>query len=190
VPRPLRPQFEGAIYHATARGNRRGVILADGADCDRYLSIFAETVERYRWRCAAFCLMRTHYHLLLQTPEPNIARGMQFLNGLYAQTFNKRHEYSGHVFQGRYHTQLIETEAHLLAAARYIALNPVRARACERPEDWQWSSYAAVAGLWPGPRFLDAEWLLESFSDSPGRARELFRRFVVAELDTTAIAVR
>ena len=125
--RPLRLEYPGAVYHLTSRGNARQDIFAGDADREKFLSILAATVGRYKWLCHAYCLMDNHYHLLLETPDPNLSLGMRMLNGVYTQTFNRDHQRVGHVFQGRYKAVLVEKDAHLVELCRYIVLNPVAA---------------------------------------------------------------
>jgi REP element-mobilizing transposase RayT len=137
-----------------------------------------DVVRRYKWSCLSHCLLGTHYHLLVTTREPNLAAGMQRLNGMHAQAFNDRHEQFGGLLRDRYHSELVETEAHLLGVMRYIALNPVRAGLCARPADWRWSSYAGSIGWASPPPFLDLERLLGLFSADPALARSRFRAFV------------
>jgi putative transposase len=161
--RPLRVQAAGAIYHVTARGNRRADIFRSAADYELYLALFARVCERFDWDVFGYCLMPNHVHLVIRTREANIAAGMQRLHGMYAQFFNWRYGLDGHLFGGRYKTKLIRTEAHAFETARYVVLNPVRANLCAHPGKWRWSSYRAAAGLSPKPRFLDLDWLLEQF---------------------------
>jgi putative transposase len=132
--------------------------------------------------------MTNHYHLLVGTPEGNIALGMQKLNGVYAQTFNRRYQLKGHLFCGRYDAKLIEGEPHLLETLRYIALNPVKAGICSQPEQWPWSSYAAARGLVPQPQFLSLDLIFELFSNEAARARRLLGDFVQAGLERLEIA--
>jgi REP element-mobilizing transposase RayT len=95
-------EFAGAVYHPTSRGNaREAVFVADG-DRAFFLDLPGQVVERFGWRCQAYCLMDNHYHLLVQTPTPNLGRGMRHLNGVYSQSFNRAQGRAGHVFQGRY----------------------------------------------------------------------------------------
>jgi hypothetical protein len=122
--------------------------------------------------------MTTHYHLVIRTPNVDLAAGMQRLNGNFAQGFNRRHGETGHVFERRYHALLIEHDGHLLELYRYIALNPVRAGLCSRPEAWTWSSHSAVVGLAAPPDFLSTEWALLYFGSDRIRARERLRAFV------------
>jgi putative transposase len=105
---------------------------------------------RARWRLHAFCLMTNHVHLLIQTPEPTLPRGMQFLMGEYVEGFNERHDRRGALVQGRYKSLLVETEDHYVECLRYIAWNPVVAGLCERPEHWRWSSWGGGRSLTPG----------------------------------------
>lgn len=133
--------------------------------------------------CHAYCLMSTHFHLLLTTPDPNLAFGMQRLNGCYAQAFNNRRERFGHLFQGRYHAVHVESDGHLLELYRYIALNPVRAGACRRPADWPWSSFAAAVGVAPPPSFASSDSLLRHFGGDRKWARARLRGFVEENTD-------
>jgi REP element-mobilizing transposase RayT len=178
MPRPARLQLSGATYHVTARGNRRERIFLDDRDYARLLEYLAVVVGRFRWRCHAYCLMPNHFHLVIQTADANISEGMQRLNGAYAQWFNRRHGLTGHVFQGRFHDVIVQSDLHLLELCRYLPLNPVRARLCRHPNDWPWSSYRAASSSEPPPSFLTVSWLLGWFGTEPDRAREVFRSFV------------
>ena len=176
--RPLRVEFPAAVYHVTARGNERKAIFRDDEDRDRFLRQLAREVDQHRWRCHAYCLMDNHYHLVLETAEANLARGMRRLNSTYSTSFNRRHERVGHLFQGRYHAVLVEKENYMLAVSRYVVLNPVRAGLVARPADWAWSSYRATAGHQPRPAFLDIGGLLGRFAANPNAARRAYRLFV------------
>lgn len=125
--------------------------------------------------------MTNHYHLLLETPEPDISLGMQRLNGAYAQRFNWRHDVVGHVFERRFHSVPVESNWHLLELARYIVLNPVRAGICRRPGDWPWSSYRAATGTAARPPLVTLDWLLAQFGQG-ARAHERFAAFVAGGL--------
>jgi putative transposase len=146
VARPLRLEVEDGFYHVVARGNERRAIFKDDTDRQRFLEILGRTLDRFAWRCLAYCLMTNHYHLLVCTPRPNLARGMRDLNGVYAQWFNRRHARVGHLFQGRYRAILVERDEYLLQSVAYIVRNPVRAGFCESPRDWHWSSHRAALG--------------------------------------------
>lgn len=161
--RPLRIEFPGALYHVTARGNARGPIFLDDADRWLLLRVLGDVVERYRWVCHAYCLMTNHYHLLVETPEANLARGMRQLNGLYTQRFNRAHERVGHLLQGRYGAVVVERDAHLLELSRYIVLNPVRAGLVSAAEDYPWSSLRATIGRTAAPNWLTTGALVQGF---------------------------
>jgi putative transposase len=178
--RPLRLEFAGAVWHVTSRGNERKEIFRDDEDRTVFLRLLARMSDRFTWRIHAFVLMGNHYHLLLDTPEPNLSRGMRELNGIYTQRFNKRHERVGHLMQGRFKGILVEKESHLLELTRYVVLNPVRAGFVSHPEEWLWSSFRATAGLCDAPRWLEAAWTLQQFAPRPATARRLYRAFVDA----------
>ena len=144
--RPLRIEYAGAVYHITSRGNEKKAVFRGDQDRINFLNVLQHVNKRYHWICHAYCLMENHYHLLIETPDGNLSFGMRQLNGVYTQLFNRRHQRTGHLFQGRYTSILIQKDSHLLEVCRYVVLNPVRARVVERPEAWKWSSYRATAG--------------------------------------------
>ena len=174
--RQRRPLVAGLVYHVTARGNAKAPIFLADSDREVFLSGLAVARHLDGVRCHAYCLMENHYHLLVETPRANLDEAMHRLNGTYAIRFNRRHERTGHVFQGRYGAKLITDDAYALNVVRYIAANPVRAGVCSAPEEWPWSSYAATAGLVPRPEFLTDR--IPGWFD--GRAG--YRRFVAAGL--------
>jgi REP element-mobilizing transposase RayT len=178
--RPLRLEFPGALYHVTSRGNARTAVFLDDADRLHFLDDLADAVERHGWLCHAYCLMTDHYHLLIETPAGGLSRGMQFLNGVYSQRFNRRHGRVGHLFQGRFKAILVEKESHLLEVARYVVLNPVRAGMVRHPRDWPWSSYRATAGHDPVPSLLTVDWILARFGPTREAAARAYRGFVEA----------
>jgi len=183
--RPPRIATPGGVFHITARGNRRQEIFLDDRDRRRFLELLATAVSRHGWRCHAYCLMPNHFHLMIETPKADISAGMHRLNGGYAQWFNRRHEFDGHLFQSRFHSVLLQSNWHLLELSRYIVLNPVRARLCRDPVDWRWSSYRAIMALAQSPEFLTVDWLLEQFGADSRSARIAFRRFVGEALSLT-----
>ncbi len=176
--RPLRLEFAGAVWHVTSRGNERRKIFRDDPDRDRFVSILGRTVSLFGWRLHAYVLMGNHYHLLVETPEPTLSRGMRQLNGLYTQAFNRRHRRVGHLLQGRFKGILIERESHLLELGRYVVLNPVRAGLVRRPDAWAWSSYRVTAGLKPAPLWLRTDETLEAFGKRQGEAEQKYRAFI------------
>ena len=176
--RPLRIEYEGALYHITSRGNARAKIFLGDDDSFLFLETLSKVVSQHAWLCHAYCLMGNHYHLLVETPSPNLSRGMQLLNGIYTQSFNREHKRTGHIFQGRFKAILVEKESHLLELARYIALNPVRAKMVRSARDWPWSSYRATAGLAVTPEFLPVDWILSQFALNRAKAVQAYRQFV------------
>ncbi len=176
--RPLRIEFSGAVYHITARGNARQKIFLSDEDRNLFLDVFASTVKRYNWLCHSYCLMDNHYHILLETPDPNLSLGMRQLNGVFTQRFNRCHERVGHLFQGRYKSILVEKESHLLELCRYIVLNPVAAGIVAQPSDYLWSSYRFAVQPLVQPEFLFSDWILSQFSNRKNEARRLYREFV------------
>ncbi|MAT92070.1 MAG: addiction module toxin RelE [Halioglobus sp.] len=176
--RPLRIEFPGAFYHVTSRGNARQTVFREQRDYRKFLGLFGDCCARYQWLCHAYCLMGNHYHLLIETGEPTLSKGMKFLNGCYTQAFNRYHEHVGHVFQGRFHAVLVDSNAYLLELARYIALNPVRAQMVESVLDWPWSSYRETAGYTHAGSLLTSERILAHFSSDRETAHARFRQFV------------
>jgi putative transposase len=179
VSRQLRLEFPGAIWHVTSRGNERRDIFRDDADRRRFVTLLSKAVAHRRWILHAWVLMSNHYHLLIETPEVGLSRGMKWLNQEYAQAFNERHQRVGHLFQGRFKSILVEREGHLLELIRYIVLNPVRAQAVAFAGDYDWSNYRATAGLQAPPAWLEVEWTLDQFgARNRPQAQEAYRRFV------------
>jgi putative transposase len=176
--RALRLEHPGAVWHITSRGNNRCNIYLGDNDHLMFLDIFAEAVRRFRWIVHAYTLMTNHFHLVLETPEPTLSRGMKWMNGKYAQWFNRKHERSGHLFQGRFKGFLVEKESYLLALIRYVALNPVRAGMVKRPEEYHWSSYRATAGYEAVPPWLTTDWALGSFGHDLATQQHSYRQFV------------
>ena len=189
--RPLRIEFPGALYHITARGNAGQDIFLDARDSQRFLDLLGEVATRLRWRCAAYCLMTNHYHLVVETPAPNLSHGMRQLNGRYTQAFNFRHRRDGHLFQGRYKAILVDREAYLKEVCRYVVLNPVRAGLAPDVRAWRWSSYRATlaagrAAAGQGGRgqtpatqdWLAARDLLALFAAEPEAAARIYAGFV------------
>jgi REP element-mobilizing transposase RayT len=176
--RPIRIEFPNALYHVTARGDRREDIFEDDVDRYAFLDILANVVEQVNWICYAWCLMDNHYHLLIQTPDANLSKGMRQLNGVYTQTSNRRHDRVGHLFQGRFKAILVDSDAYLLELARYVVLNPVRAGMVRKPDKWVWSSYRASMGLAPAQPFLAVDGLLAQFAKRRAVAQARYARFV------------
>ena len=177
--RPLRIQAAG-IYHVTCRGNRRVRIFDDDFDRVRYLGLLADVCEKFGWRVLAYCLMTNHVHLVLDVPNETLSRGMQRLSGRYAQAYNVRHGWVGHLFQGRFHSEVVDTDEYSLEVGRYVVLNPRRAGIVKRAVHWRWSSLPAMLGRVRAPAWLDAAWTLRRFGRTVQRAREAYEAFVDA----------
>ena len=178
--RPLRLEYPGAVYHITSRGNARQKIFLDEDDYSHFIEVLCSVVKRFNWILHAYCLMSNHYHLLIETPEGNLSKGMRQLNGVYTQQFNRRHRKAGHILQGRYKAIIVDKENYLLELCRYVVLNPVRAKLIERPGDWKWSSYRSTSGNSKGISCLTTEWILLQFGSKPKEAKKRYREFVYA----------
>jgi putative transposase len=178
MPRPYRLQVAGGVYHLFARANTGRVAFSDDDERAQFLGLVAEVVRRCEWSCRAYCVLSTHYHLVMLTPEPDLSAGMQYLNGRYAQWANWRRGERGHVFDGRFGSVLVRTAEHSLELHRYIALNPVRAGLVRRPEDWPWSSLPAVLGSCDAEPFLDVAAVVEEFGPGVITARRRLRTFL------------
>ena len=176
--RPIRIEFAGALYHVTARGDRQEDIYLSDQDRIDFLSILEQVCDRFNWLVHAYCLMDNHYHLLVETPDSNLSKGMRQLNGVYTQASNRSHAKVGHVFQGRYKAILVQKETYLLELARYIVLNPVRARMVREAKYWPWSSYLDTAGYREPPVWLTTDWLLAAFAKQASIAIRKYRAFV------------
>lgn len=178
--RPLRIELAGGVYHVTSRGDRREMIYGDDADRRAWVDLFGEVCEQFNWRCHAWCQMGNHYHLVVETAEANLSRGMRQLNGVYTQAVNRRHGRVGHVFQGRYKAILVEADAYLVELARYVVLNPVRAGLCKEAAEWPWSSHRALLGRVEPPSWLATDWVLGQFGETRARAVGRYEDFVRA----------
>lgn len=180
--RPRR-ELGGGLAHLTARTVRKLPLFLSERDALALLALLDYVTEEIAsWTILAYCLMPNHVHLVVDAEVEQLSLAMHRVNGLYAQRFNRVHGFSGHLFQGRYHSKPIRDEAHLPGSLRYAVMNPVRAGLCERPEHWRWSSYRATIGLGPAPRFLDVQRALSCFGTEGNAARAAFRSFVEEEL--------
>jgi REP-associated tyrosine transposase len=176
--RPLRIEFAHGLYHVTSRGDGREDIFLDDADRKLFLEVLSDTCDRFNWVIHAYCLMGNHYHLLIETPDGNLSKGMRQLNGVYTQRFNRKHKRVGHVFQGRYKSIIVQKDSYLLELSRYIVLNPVRAQMVRSAKDWPWSSYRATADMAEGEAWLATDPILSTFGQRRTQAVEAYRAFV------------
>ena len=179
--RPLRVEFQGAWYHGMNRGAGRRRIFLAGADSTKFLTLLGEVSEIYRLEVHAYCLMGNHYHLLVHTPHAGLSRAMRHLNGVYTQYFNRRTGQDGPLFRGRYRAVLVDSDAYLLQASRYIHVNPVDAGIVNRPEDYAHSSYGAYLEPRVAPDWLVTTTLLDRFGPQDPSAG--YQRFVEQGID-------
>ncbi len=177
--RKPRVEFAGAVYHVMSRGDRQNLICRSDRDREMFMDTLTEACVRHGWRIHAFVLMDNHYHLLLETPEPNLVIGMKWLLGTYTQRFNARHKEWGHLFQGRYKALIVQADhgEYFSAVSTYIHLNPARAGLLdfsERPlSEYAWSSYSLYLKPSKRPEWLSVDRVLGTFQRedvSAGRA--------------------
>jgi putative transposase len=178
VPRPPRLQVAGGLFHVTAHSNLGRVVFRDDEERAQFLALLETGVTRCGWSCRSYCLLSTHYHLLVATPEPDLSAGMQYVNGRYAQWANWNRGERSHIFEGRFRSVLVQSESHALEVHRYIALNPVRAGLVRDPEEWPWSSLRAMLGREKAPPLLDVDTVLSEFAANKPSARRRLRMFI------------
>lgn len=145
--RKNRKWFPGAIYHIMARGNYRQNIFKDDEDFKVFLVLMQDAKTKYGFKLHAYCLMTNHYHLLLETEQTEIWKIMKRINQIYAAYYNEKYRLTGHLFQGRYKSCLVENDSYFLQTSRYIHLNPVKAKMVPRAEAYPWSSYSTLIGM-------------------------------------------
>lgn len=167
--------YTNSIHHITARGNRRSDIFKDEEDYKMYLTIVNECKIKFEFELCCYCLMTNHIHLEIETSDVSISKIMKRINQIYAQYFNKKYNYIGHLFQDRYHSELIEDDKQMLVTSRYIHLNPVRANMVKLPEDYEWSSYSMYIGK-AEEKLISSDKILSYFKVTS--KRELYKKFV------------
>ena len=177
---PRRPRLEGpnALHHVVVQAASGGRIVEDDSDRLGLLGALWKVVSEHRWDCVAYCVLDTHAHLLLRTPEPNLGAGMKLLLGRYAFAHNRRHDLRGHLFGRRYWSRRVDEPHYLRCAALYVDLNPVAAGLCVRPVDFRWSSHRETVGAVPASGFLATEVLLRTLADDPELAVARYRALV------------
>jgi putative transposase len=184
ISREPRIQPPGTFFHVGSKGNNARQIFADDLERRVFLMLLEKHVVRHRWILLTHVLMTNHFHLLLQLRVPSLSAGMCGLNGEFSRFTSARHRRQpGHLFRNRFWSEPIEDDKHLRATARYIVLNPVRAGICAAPDEWEWSSYRALAGLEFAPGFLADVELLKHFGRTPQSAHEEYRGFVRAGVE-------
>jgi REP-associated tyrosine transposase len=176
--RQARGHLPEGTYHVTMRSAGPIAMFIDDFDRTDFCRRLSLTIARFGWVCRAFCLMTTHYHLLVDIEEDRLQPGMQRVNGQYAQGFNRRHGRSGHLRGDRYHAEPVESDGHMLWAFRYIVRNPVRAGLCKSPADWLWSSYRGTAGMDGAFAFVDNAPIRAYFGGDGEEALRQLRNYV------------
>jgi putative transposase len=177
--RPLRLSFENAVYHITARGNRREHIFYNDEDRKIFLEKINETCLKYSFVCFAYCLMDNHYHLFLKTLLPNISEGMHYLNTSYANWFKARHKIVGVLFQGRYKSLVVDENSYGVHLSAYIHLNPYRAGIVEDLREYPWSSYLDYVDGEKSSVRLDTSFILKQFDNDIEMARRKYEAYVI-----------
>ena len=176
--RPLRIEFENAVYHITSRGNERKKIYRDDGDKERFLGLLEDYKNRYNFLIHCFVLMDNHYHLVIETLRPNLIKIMHGLNSGYTGYFNKKYKRSGHLFQGRYKAIMVDKENYLLELSRYVHLNPRRAKIINKPQDYKWSSYGGYIRKKEVNNLNNYNWLLSIFGNEEKKSRRQYKEFV------------
>lgn len=181
--RPLRIQYPNAWYHVMNRGRRGDAVFQSKDDYKRFIDILHEAIDLFFIRISAYCLMTNHYHLLVQTPEANLSRGMRHINGVYTQRFNAHYGYDGQLFRGRYKAILVGQDSYLLQLVRYIHKNPVRAGIVNSAEQYEWTShrgYLSKAKKW---NWLHKQFILSMFAKESKHRLHRYRSFMAEDED-------
>ena len=187
--RPLRIEYPGAWYHVMNRGRRSEKVFYDKDDYQMFVALLEETSEVWNIRISAYCLMPNHYHILLQTPDGNIARSMRHINGVYTQRFNRRHGVDGQLFRGRYKSLLVSADSYLLQLVRYIHRNPVKAGIAKVPEDFGWSSHKAYLSIAKKWNWLNKAFIYSILTKNKKEGIKRYRQFVAIDDDDEIAAV-
>lgn len=183
--RPLRVEYAGALYYLSSAGNRGETVFRDSADGEAWTEILGRTCGRFGWKCLCYCLMSDRYHLVVETPRPNLSKAMRQLNGVFTQHSNRRHETAGHVFGGRYRSVVVQREKYLLPLIGHVFAFPLRAGFVRHPKQFKWSSCRYVYGKDRTPEHMDLGWFEDGFSSDiagfNGFLRENYPRDVLGE---------
>ncbi len=183
--RPLRPEYAGAVYYISSVGNRGQSVFQNSADGNAWVEVLEGVCGRFDCRCFGYCLMSDGYHLVIETPKPNLSKAIRQLNGVYTQRSNRLHDTDGHVFRGRYKSIVVQREKYLLPLMAHIFLLPLRAGFVKHPNQFKWSSCRYLYGKDKVPGYVDLEWFSEGFSSDTGNFDEFLEenhsRDVVSE---------
>jgi REP element-mobilizing transposase RayT len=181
--RQLRIEYPGAFYHVTSRGNERKPVFKSKRDREKFLVYLESASERYEAVIHVYCLMDNHYHLLIETPAGNLSQIMQHINGAYTTYFNVKRQRSGHLFQGRYKSILVQADEYAKELSRYIHLNPVRVGIAETPEEYEWSSYSYYAVRKEKPAWLSTDFILGYFGEKHSVAQRNYKDYASSLLE-------
>ena len=177
--RPLRIEFPGATYHITARANAKQRLFTSPRDANYFLDLLEKEIVQQKWLCYSYCLIESHYHLVIETTEPNLGRGMGRLNMTYSQWFGREYQQPGHLFNGRYKTVLFQKTRHLKEVCRHVVLNPVRLELVKKADQWRWSSYRPLANGSTEPKWLNQNWLDEQFQGNSNYSNKNWQKYVL-----------
>ena len=177
--RPLRIEYPNAFYHIIQRGIERRDIFIDDKDRIRLLEYIDSCCTAYHAIIHTYCLMRNHYHLIIETPDANLSKVMHYLNTSYAAYFNTKYKRSGPLYQGRFKAILVDKDEYLGRLSRYIHLNPIRAHLVKDPIEYQWSSYKYFVLSPTAPAWLDMDTILSAFDRDRAKARRQYKDFVL-----------
>ena len=179
--RPLRIEYPDAWYHVMNRGRRAENIFLDKRDYNIFLELLLESSEIWNVRIGAYCLLPTHYHVLLQTPDANLSRFMRHLNGVYTQRFNRSHQCDGQLFRGRYKSILVDADSYLLELVRYIHRNPLRAGSVGKLDAYNWSSHKGYVSDSKKWNWLHRDFILSMLTRDKRQQRRLYKQFVAMD---------
>ncbi|CAB1076703.1 hypothetical protein D1AOALGA4SA_4498 [Olavius algarvensis Delta 1 endosymbiont] len=189
--RPLRVEYPGAFYHVINRGNAGEDIFINNRDRKKFLEYLEKACERFEIRIHTYCLMTNHYHLLIETPQPNLCRAIKWINDSYAVYFNRKRQRRGHLFQGRFKSILVDADEYLKQLSRYIHLNPIRAKMVEKLSAYPWSSYPAYIDPKKTPTWLETDFMLSLFDKrrkvAAGNYRKYCENHHMAEVENPAV---
>lgn len=181
--RPLRISFNNAVYHITARGNRKEKIFYSDNDRRIFLQKMDQTSLKYSFICYAYCLMDNHYHLFIKTPSGNISQGMHYLNASYANYFTAKYKINGPLFQGRYKSLLVDEDNYALVLSSYIHLNPLRAGIAKNLDEYNWSSLLDYLGKRKKElKKLDTQFILTKLHNNLSQSRVIYKRYLLENL--------
>lgn len=175
--RSLRIEFPGAFYHVMSRGNEKKAIYRNRRDRLKFLGYLESASTRYGAIIHSYCLMDNHYHLMIETPDGNLAQIMRHINGAYTAYFNAKHSRIGHLFQGRYRSILVDVDEYCLTLSRYIHMNPVKEGLSENPAEYEWSSYRYFLNEQMSAKWLKTDFLLALLGGGSG-VRKQYQRYV------------